>query len=171
MTSAIVLPQLGPWAQNHIRSIVQATKQEDFDAAFDAFVAQDVEVTFNGEKISRDEYKRRLQTEAFLESGAEVVFNGTVQVPGKDDAGVQSQFIGEAGIFYTAIIAEGILVLGAPQTRQVTSSINIVVKDDPSLQPPHLPGGIRDFFDPRRAFKVNQVFLEGAPSGSDPNDS
>jgi len=36
------------------------------------------------------------------------------------------QFVGEAGIFYTAIIAEGLLVLGAPQTRQVTSSINIV---------------------------------------------
>ncbi|THU95987.1 hypothetical protein K435DRAFT_778771 [Dendrothele bispora CBS 962.96] len=164
MSTAIVLPQLGSWAQNHIRAIVQATNEADFDGAFDAFVAKDAEITFNGKKISRDEYKTRLQTEAFRETGAQVVFNGTVQVPGTDASGVQSSFIGEAGLFYTAIIGEALLVLGAPQQRQVTSSINIFVQDDSSLKPPTLPGGIHGFFDPRRAFKVNQVFLDVTPS-------
>ncbi|KAF5336677.1 hypothetical protein D9758_015686 [Tetrapyrgos nigripes] len=169
MTSAIVLPHLDKWAQGHITAITKATTQEEFDSAFDGFVAADpdVDITFNGVKISRQEYKNRLQTEAFRETGAEVVFNGTVQVPGDDGSNVPSPYVGEAGIFYTAILAEGILVLGAPQERQVTSSINIFVKNDPSLKPPTLPGGIRGFFDPRRAFRVNQVFLDRANTASD----
>ncbi|KAF5345127.1 hypothetical protein D9757_013872 [Collybiopsis confluens] len=162
---AIVLPQLGPWAKSHLQSIIQATNQTDFDAAFDAFVAKEVHVTFNGENISRDEYKKRLRAEAFDEAGAVVTFNGVTTVPGKDESlgGATSSFIGEAGIFYTAIIAEAIVVQGASVESKITSSINISVKNDPSVPKP--PAGIRGFYDPRRVFTLNQVSTD-APADS-----
>ncbi|KAJ3904119.1 hypothetical protein F5879DRAFT_922522 [Lentinula edodes] len=156
---AIVLPQLGPWAESHIQAITQATTQENFNEAFDAFVTKDeshLEIIFNGVSVTRDEYKARLKGEAFDEAGASVQFNGIATVPGKDD-NVTSNFIGEAGIFYTAIIAEGIVIRDAPVERRLTSSINISVKNDPTIHKPATLPGIRGFFDPRRAFKINQV--------------
>ncbi|GAW00745.1 hypothetical protein LENED_002294 [Lentinula edodes] len=135
---AIVLPQLGPWAESHIQAITQATTQESFNEAFDAFVTKDeshLEIIFNGVSVTRDEYKARLKGEAFDEAGASVQFNGIATVPGKDD-NVTSNFIGEAGIFYTAIIAEGIVIRDAPVERRLTSSINISVKNDPTIHKP-----------------------------------
>lgn len=84
---AIVLPQLGPWAESHIETITQATTQESFNEAFDAFVTKDeshLEITFNGVSVTRDEYKARLKGEAFDEAGASVQYNGIATVPGKD---------------------------------------------------------------------------------------
>ncbi|KAJ3860520.1 hypothetical protein EV359DRAFT_48976 [Lentinula novae-zelandiae] len=152
---AIVLPQLGPWAESHIQTITQATTQESFNEAFDAFVTKDeshLEITFNGVSVTRDEYKARLKGEAFDEAGASVQFNRIATVPGKD-----GNFIGEGGIFYTAIIAEGIVIRDAPVERRITSSINVSVKNDPTIHKPATLPGIRGFFDPRRAFKINQV--------------
>ncbi|KIK65093.1 hypothetical protein GYMLUDRAFT_160159 [Collybiopsis luxurians FD-317 M1] len=159
---AIVLPQLGPWAEGHLQSIIQATNQKDFDDAFDAFFAKEVQVTFNGAKISRDDYKKQLRGEAFDEVGAVVTFNGITTVPGKDESlgGATSSV---TGIFYTAIIAEGIVVRDVPVERKVTSSINISVKNDPSVPKP--PAGIRGVSDPRRVFTVNQIATD-APNTS-----
>ncbi|KAJ3775012.1 hypothetical protein FB446DRAFT_726888 [Lentinula raphanica] len=161
----IVLPQLAPWAESHLKAITQATTQQTFDEAFDAFVTKDeahLEITLNGAKVTRAEYKARLRGEAFDEVGAVVQFQGSATVPGKE-GNVTSNYIGEAGIFYTAVIAEGIVVHDASVERKVTSSINISVKNDPTIHKPATPPGIHGFFDPRRAFKINQV-IANAPN-------
>ncbi|KAJ4001203.1 hypothetical protein F5050DRAFT_1708437 [Lentinula boryana] len=176
----IVLPQLGPWAESHLQAIIQATTQQNFDEAFDTFVTKDeshLEITFNGAKITRNEYKAALRGEAFDEVGAIVQFNGITTVPGKD-GNVTSNYIGEADISYTAIIAEGIVIHDASVERKITSSINISisqispfwnfqpsVKNDPTIHKPASPAGIRGFFDPRRAFKINQV-ITNAPNAT-----
>ncbi|KAJ3780761.1 hypothetical protein GGU10DRAFT_278807 [Lentinula aff. detonsa] len=163
----IVLPQLGPWAESHIQAITQATTQQNFDEAFDSFVTKDeshLEITFNGAKITRNEYKARLRGEAFDEVGAIVKFNGITTVPGKD-GNITSNYIGEAEISYTAIIAEGIVIHDASVERKFTSSINISVENDSTIHKPTSPAGIRGFFDPRRAFKINQV-ITNAPNAT-----
>lgn len=80
MTSNIVLPSLSSWAQSHITALFQATTPEDFDSAFDAFLAAHVEsITVNGETLTKEQYKQRLQRAKAFEQGAEVTFLGTVE--------------------------------------------------------------------------------------------
>ncbi|KAJ4481200.1 hypothetical protein J3R30DRAFT_3370235 [Lentinula aciculospora] len=163
----IVLPQLAPWSESHLQAITQATTQEKFNEAFDAFVTKDeshLEIIFNGARITREEYKAHLKGEAFDEVGASVQFNGVVTVPGKDGDATSNV---STGIFYTAIIAEGIVIRDAPVERKIVSSVNISVKNDPTIpKPATIAHGIRGFFDPRRAFKINQVVTDGPNTSS-----
>lgn len=79
--SKIALPTLSVFAENNLKAIYQATKQKAFDDAFDAFFAQDVDITVNGRKISREEYKQQLWNEKHDERSASVKFPGVVEVP------------------------------------------------------------------------------------------
>jgi hypothetical protein len=53
----IVLLQLGPWAQGAWTSFLLTNAS---NAIFDRFVAQDANVTLNGEPIARDAYRELL---------------------------------------------------------------------------------------------------------------
>ncbi|KAJ6562833.1 hypothetical protein DFH09DRAFT_1159738 [Mycena vulgaris] len=160
MALNIVLPPLRTWAEQHLSSIIKATTSTDFDAAFDSFLSEHATVTVNGKPVSRDEYKKQLQGEGFDEAGAIVTFSGAVEVPADQSKPIEA---GVVGLFYTAIISEAIVIRDAPVQSQVTSSLNLVIEEDKSLTPPHLPGGIRGFFDGRRVTVLNQVIVD-APS-------
>lgn len=76
-----VLPTLSLWAQSHITALFKATTTEEFDDAFDAFLAKHTDsIVVNGEKLSRDAFKNRLQSARALERSAEVKYLGTVEV-------------------------------------------------------------------------------------------
>lgn len=81
MTSAIVLPTLDLWAQQHLTALIQAKTQKDVDTAFDNFIAQDVKITFNGVSLTRDQYKKPLLDENHLKSNITVDIASTVQAP------------------------------------------------------------------------------------------
>ena len=54
----IELPTLPGWVQQHVRALYTAKSEADFDRAFDAFVARDARIQFNGAPVSRDQYKK-----------------------------------------------------------------------------------------------------------------
>ena len=71
------------WAEAHIQSIYQANAtQEEFDAAFDGFVAKGVKsIVFNGAKLTRDEYKQQIRKETTEARTVTVDFNDAVSAP------------------------------------------------------------------------------------------
>ncbi|KAJ7145724.1 hypothetical protein C8R44DRAFT_755751 [Mycena epipterygia] len=162
MAVNIALPSLRIWAEQHLSSIIKATTQTAFDAAFDGFLSKSATVTVNGKHVSRDEYKKQLQGEGFDEAGAEVTFRGAVEVPANPN---NSRFLylqaGVVGLFYTATISKKIVIRDAPVQSQITSSLNLVIEEDKSLIPPHLPHGIKGFLpDGRRVSVLNQIILD-----------
>jgi len=156
MASNIVLPNLTNWTKQHLTTIFQATAQADFNAAFDAFIAQDVSITVNGQSTSRDDYKQQLSSGKGVEQSASVNFLGAVEVPADS---TQPVLAGTVGTFFNAIIDEKFLVFGAPESNTVTSALNVVIAQDKSIQPPKLPGR-GGFFDPRRVTVLNQVTID-----------
>ncbi|KAJ7145736.1 hypothetical protein C8R44DRAFT_755771 [Mycena epipterygia] len=165
MAVNIALPPLRIWAEQHLSSIIKATTQTAFEAAFDGFLSKSATVTVNGKHVSRDEYKKQLQGEGFDEAGAEVTFSGAVEVPADNSIQLSPKELypqgGVVGLFYTATISENIVIRDAPVQSQVTSSLNLVIEEDKSLTPPHFPGGIRGFLpDGRRVSVLNQIILD-----------
>ncbi|KAF7306231.1 hypothetical protein MIND_00413700 [Mycena indigotica] len=139
MSVNIVLPGLQAWAEQHLSAILKATTADDFDTAFESFVAKHATIAVNGKSVSREEYKKQLQGEGFNEAGAEVSFSGAVEV----DTGLSA---GVVGLFYTATIVQNDLVQSAPAETRVQSSINLVIEEDKSLTKPHFPPGFHGFF-------------------------
>ena len=84
MSVQIVLPNLQDWVEERVKAIYTAKNAEDFDGAFDAFVAKDVTIKVNGKSMSRDAYKKMVQGQIAVDEGAEVTFNGIVSVPSED---------------------------------------------------------------------------------------
>lgn len=76
----VIIP-LGDWTQNSISAIYNAKTQSEFSSAFDAFVHEEANITVNGKRLSRAQYKALFQSEKFLEAGATVSFLGSVEVP------------------------------------------------------------------------------------------
>lgn len=81
MSAAIVLPPLKTWAEQHLTALIIAKTKEDFDQAFDNFIAKNVKISFNGESLTRDNYKEKLQSERFDEVGAVVKVLNSIQAP------------------------------------------------------------------------------------------
>lgn len=70
------------WTEEHLRSILNAKTEAEFDEAFKAFISKHASITLNGKHVSRETYKKRLQGQITEEVGtANVEFNGTVEVP------------------------------------------------------------------------------------------
>ncbi|CAK5270961.1 unnamed protein product [Mycena citricolor] len=160
MSTAIVLPPLKQWAQQHLSSILKATTDVSFNEAFDAFISKNASISLNGKSVSREAYKAQLQAEQFDEAGADVQFGGAVDVPSST---IES---GVVGLFYTATIAENLRIRDAPIENVITSSLNLVIEEDKSLTPPHFPAGIHGFFGKspvsaygRRVSVVNQILV------------
>ncbi|KAF9560335.1 hypothetical protein CPC08DRAFT_477156 [Agrocybe pediades] len=123
MSSAIVLPTLTNWAKNHITAIFTATNATDFDSAMNAFLSDKAVITVNGVQTSRADFISQTQGEKFDEIGATVNFAGAVEVPSDPNQPINA---GSVGLFFNAVITEGIRVLGAPISHQQTVSLNIV---------------------------------------------
>lgn len=81
MTSNIVLPNLTNWTEEHFQALIQTTSSDEFDAAFDALFAKDVNITVNGVPFTREQYKQQFQGGASANFSATVNFSGAVEVP------------------------------------------------------------------------------------------
>lgn len=91
--SKIVLPPTLTWAQERITAIYQSKSGDDFTSAFDAFVSQNVQsIVFNGQTLTRDQYKQQISGEKFLETSANVTFSGTVDSPVTGASSVSAYF-------------------------------------------------------------------------------
>jgi hypothetical protein len=78
----IILPNLTRWTETHLSAILKATTKDDFDKAFDWFLAKDAQVTVNGLELPREDYKQRLleiSAAANLVEGVEVKFGTAVE--------------------------------------------------------------------------------------------
>ncbi|KLO11635.1 hypothetical protein SCHPADRAFT_891398 [Schizopora paradoxa] len=161
MTSDIVLPPTPTWAQERITAIYQAKSGDDFTNAFDAFVSKNVQsIVFNGQTLTRDQYKSQISGEKFLETSATVTFSGTVDSP-VSGASSPQDFV---GLSFKASVVESIRVHDAAQEHTVQSTIIIEVQSDPSIPVPKPP--IRGDVDTRRVFKLTQVLVDQPGAGT-----
>ncbi|PSR76823.1 hypothetical protein PHLCEN_2v8204 [Hermanssonia centrifuga] len=80
---AVPQSPLSVWAETHIKAMFQASTQETFDAAFEAFFAKHTDLTINGKKVARAQYKEDIWNEKSSRSKFSVTFKfpGTVEVP------------------------------------------------------------------------------------------
>ena len=82
---ALVIPTLTAWTSSRLTAVLTAKTQADFTTAFDALFARDVNVTFNGKHLSREQYQAQLLSQtsaAFGEQGASVSVQGQLEVQG-----------------------------------------------------------------------------------------
>ncbi|PPQ66403.1 hypothetical protein CVT26_011271 [Gymnopilus dilepis] len=156
MAANIVLPSLTNWTEQHITAIFQATSQDDFTSAVNAFLSDKVQITVNGQSVSRTDFVNQLSAETALEQSATVTFSGAVEVPADSTQPVAA---GSVGVFFNALIAEKLRVLGGPVTRQVATSLNVVIAQDPDVPQPK-PSPIHGDFDGRRVKILNEVFTD-----------
>ncbi|KLO11637.1 hypothetical protein SCHPADRAFT_891400 [Schizopora paradoxa] len=153
MSAKIVLPSTPTWAQERLSAIYKAEGGDAFTSAFDAFIAKDVHsIVFNGETVSREEYKKHISDEKFFELSATVSFSATMEAPTPANVNAKKELV---GLSYDATIFEKINVHGAPQARTAKSTIIIEVEHDHSI--PVIPPPIHGDADTRRVFKLTQV--------------
>ncbi|KAI0705970.1 hypothetical protein C8T65DRAFT_577417 [Cerioporus squamosus] len=176
MSSNIVLPDLPNWVQQRVTALYSAKTAEDFSAAFDAFISQNVSIKVNGKPTSRAQYKQMIQGEITEDVGAQVSFNGIVSVP-SDDKDLRAIGTGSVGALFDAEVFGKFFVFGAPQANTVSSSLNVlyvsfVVKlrsladpvllssviQDPSLH--HHQVGRGGAFDGRRVSELDEVLTD-----------
>ena len=77
MSAEIVLPSLSKLTENFITAIY---KQSDTAHILDGFLFKDAHITVNGIKVSHQYFLKELQTQKFLEQGAEVKFLNIVEI-------------------------------------------------------------------------------------------
>ncbi|PIL26224.1 hypothetical protein GSI_11979 [Ganoderma sinense ZZ0214-1] len=157
MSVNIVLPNLPNWVQQRINTLYGAKTAEEFDDAFDAFIAQEVTIKVNGKPISRDAYKKMIRGEITGDVGAQVTFNGVVSVP-SEDKDLRAIGTGTVGAFFDAEVFGRIVIFGQNQSSTVSSSMNVVVIQDPTLH--HHQVGRGGAFDARRVTNLNEVFTD-----------
>jgi hypothetical protein len=89
--SLLVLPTLTAWTSSRLTTILSAKNSADFTTAFDATFARNVNVTFNGKHLSREQYQAQLLSQSSAapgEEGASVSVQGQLEVQGD-----QGQFV------------------------------------------------------------------------------
>lgn len=74
------IPPLTAFVQLGLTAIYEASSLDDFNSAFDSVFAQSLtDITFNGQTLSRDEYKSKIRSQQPLATPASsVTFGGTV---------------------------------------------------------------------------------------------
>ena len=60
MSGMFVHPTLTRWTENCLSAMLKATTKEEYDQAFDRFLARNAQVTVNGIPLAREEYKQRM---------------------------------------------------------------------------------------------------------------
>ncbi|EJF60234.1 hypothetical protein DICSQDRAFT_19491, partial [Dichomitus squalens LYAD-421 SS1] len=113
------------WVEQRIKAVYTAKTTEDFDSAFDAFVAKDVTVKVNGKSMSRDEYKKMVQGEITGDAGAQVTFNGIVSPVVDADVCAMLQ-TGAVGAMFNAVVFGKVIIFGEAESSTVNSSMNVV---------------------------------------------
>ncbi|KAJ7021876.1 hypothetical protein C8F04DRAFT_1402671 [Mycena alexandri] len=73
-------PSLGTWAETRLTAIIKASSAPTLNAAFDAFLAQDVKITLNNKPISRADYISERLSKGFTPS-ASINYTGSIAVP------------------------------------------------------------------------------------------
>ncbi|KAI5120010.1 hypothetical protein M0805_008471 [Coniferiporia weirii] len=144
-SSGIVLPAgplLKTWTEQRLTVLFTAKTQADFDRAFDDFVTENIEVTFNGAYLTREEYKRRLQGRRLFEHAATIEFPNIVMVQAAEPHEKPTENSGMVGIFYEARYVKKALPLGPPAKHAVQSSLNMKVAQDEHLDPQRHKKGI-----------------------------
>ncbi|KAL4245430.1 hypothetical protein ABKN59_009466 [Abortiporus biennis] len=120
--------------------ISPSTTQIDFDDAFDSFISRDCpHITVNGEPYTREDFKHALQDQKRDESWCKMKIKHAIESP------TDSYHPREAGtvrIAYEALInvlhPQGSFNhTGHPQHRDVNSSLNLVISEDPTVRPEH----------------------------------
>ncbi|CCL99825.1 uncharacterized protein FIBRA_01849 [Fibroporia radiculosa] len=115
-------PKINPstpisWTEASIEAIYKATTEASFSDAFDAFFAEQVEITVNGSHVRRSDYKAEIWQRKADQLSAGVTFKDVVQVNADDNKVVQ------VGAFYNATITDHLV-----HTNTVTSSSNFTVE-------------------------------------------
>ncbi len=74
------IPPLTAFVQFGVTALYEAASLDDFNAAFDSFFAQSLkDITFNGQTLTRDEYKSKIRSQQPLATPASsVTFGGVV---------------------------------------------------------------------------------------------
>ncbi|KAI9061897.1 hypothetical protein FKP32DRAFT_1575034 [Trametes sanguinea] len=124
MSTAIVLPQLPDWVQQHVKALYAAKTPEAFGQAFDSFISEKATIRFNGKDVSRDEYKKMIQGEITGDVGSEVTFNDTVSVPA--EGGAETIGTGSVGLSFKAVVYGRFFIFAQRQSSTVNSSLNVV---------------------------------------------
>ncbi|KAI0338588.1 hypothetical protein BDW22DRAFT_1432388 [Trametopsis cervina] len=151
MSEPIILT-LTSWTQTRIQNLFAATTQAQFQEAYDAFFAQDVQLTVNNRSISRSDFENELWQTASTKTSASVQFLGTVEIPTDSSNPLEG---GQVGTFHKDILELNETDIKKTSQLVITASENFVITPDPSLGP---------VFDARRAFVMNSIIL--LPGGS-----
>ncbi|KAG2072834.1 hypothetical protein BDR04DRAFT_383957 [Suillus decipiens] len=148
---ALVLPTLTAFTSSGLTAILTAKNEADFNKAFDALFASNVNITYNGKQRSREDYREQLVSQGsstFEEKGASVSVERQLEVPGD-----KGQISGVVGLYYISFVGYKWLILGVPAESKMTFTFNAVIEAT-EPQPQSNPCG---YFDPRRIVTVNQV--------------
>lgn len=81
MANNTVPVSLVSWIQDRVTALYRATNSAAFDAAFDNLLHHDVQIYVNGVRLTRDDYKRRIQGQRPVAHSATVAFSNCVHVP------------------------------------------------------------------------------------------
>lgn len=75
-----VIPTLTEWAKTRVTALFEAKTAQEFDDAFNAFLAHHVDsIVVNGKKLSKAEYKASLERLRAPELSAKVEYLGDVE--------------------------------------------------------------------------------------------
>ncbi|KAJ7147211.1 hypothetical protein C8R46DRAFT_1231809 [Mycena filopes] len=133
---APTLSPLTTWAEDSLRAIITATNSRGLSAAFDAFLAPDVDITINGSPLSRADYISKRVGKGF-DPTSSINFTASIEVP----AVANSSAAGVVALFLRDHVSD-----------TVVSAANLVIKPDASISTAH--GA-----DNRRVSIINQVIL------------
>ncbi|KAI0819818.1 hypothetical protein BC628DRAFT_1423461 [Trametes gibbosa] len=163
MSSAIVLPSLPNWVQQRVSALYGAKSVDAFNSAFDLFVSEHATIRVNGNEMTRAEYKSLLQGQTSADTSAgisgTVTFGDVVSVPADGDASAIGT--GSVGASFKAVVFGRVFVFAHRESSTISSSLNVVVKDD--VPRPHQIGH-GGAFDGRRATVIDEVFTEALNS-------
>lgn len=155
--TSVFLPNLTYWAEQHITNIFQAAPlSAAFNATFDEFIGQNASITVNGVNTTREDYKQQ-----FTGGNFSVTFVGTVEFP---SAETMFELNDVVGTFFMAN-DQNATASNSSWSDILTSSLNIIVSEDKSVNTDHQhgQGGV---VDPRRVTVVNQIITDGSNSNS-----
>ncbi|KAG2362548.1 hypothetical protein BDR07DRAFT_1609370 [Suillus spraguei] len=140
---ALVLPTLTAFTSSGLTAILTAKNQADFDSAFDALFARDVDVTYNREKLPRDNYRAQL-----FSQGSATFEEKVANISIKDQLEVGGQMSRLVGLFYTSLVDYKWLISCGEQN-------DFYIQCTYTAQPPSPNRG--QYLDPRRIVMVNQI--------------
>ncbi|KAJ7118415.1 hypothetical protein C8R43DRAFT_960381 [Mycena crocata] len=129
MAAELVLPQLREWAQGHSISLLEAKTVPLFDTAFEHFFARELNVTINGERITRNTYRGNLISYAnfpdHFEETRTVQFTQILDVPFYDPEFTKA---GVVGLTYNATYGSSFILgslhlMCAAELRALTDTL------------------------------------------------